>query len=249
MLYAFLRPYLPLCFLYLGFSCAGKTEKKALELIQNSIDFHSQDSDWDDLKGFSFEKETVLYDENGAVESQSLVLHNYRQQPFYEGQMTWVKDSVKHVFTFDGLKTSYRMGQNEIQNVGFLQSRKLDFDGTHYVISKPFDLLKGGKKVSYLGRTKLATGYEVESVQVMDANPKDSGSDDIWWYFFDPESHELVAYRVKTAGHYAEVYNIKRERFAGFLLPSRRISYRVDSIGNHLYTRAAYNYKNYKLDQ
>lgn len=218
-----------------------------MEIIEKSIAAHGGAQRWDALSGFSFEKSSSLYDETGALESQSKVDHTYRYKPFFEGVMSWEKDSIKHEFKFDGLKSSYKMGANEIQNPGFLQSRKLDFEGTHYVLVKPFDLLKSAKKLEYLGRTRLANELEVENIMVVDGDPEDAATD-VWWYFFDVQSYQLVGYRVKTSGHFAQVYNKELDLQDGLLLPSKRESYRVDSAGNHLYLRAAYSFDKFELN-
>jgi hypothetical protein len=228
-------------------SCSRGTEERAVEILEKSIAAHGGNEKWESLTDFSFQKNSWLYDEAGTLESQTQVDHIYRYKPYFEGVMSWEKDSIRHEFKFDGLKSSYRMGSNEIQNPGFLQSRKLDFEGTHYVLVKPFDLLKSAKKLDYLGKTKLHNEVEVEVVQVVDGDPEDPATD-VWWYFFDPNTFQLVAYRVKTSGHYAQVYNKELAQQSGLLFPAKRESYRVDSAGNHLYLRAAYTYDNFKLN-
>jgi hypothetical protein len=137
------------------------------------------------------------------------------------------------------------MGENEIQNEGFLSSKKKDIDAAYYVMTKPFDLLDVGKNLTYLGLSQLPDGREVETVQVIDGDPNDSQTD-IWWYYFDPKTSLIVAYKAKASDHFSLVYNLEWDNSTGILFPSKRESYRVDSFGNHLYLHAEYAYRNYK---
>lgn len=200
---------------------------------------------WDQLQAFTMEKESWLYFEDGQIESHSLQQNEFRLKPYFEAKMSWEKDSITHKVIFDGIRTQYTMGENEILNEGFLVSKKKDIDAAYYVMTKPFDLLDASKKLTYLGLTKLPEGGDVETVQVIDGDPDDPKTD-IWWYYFDPETFRIVAYKAQTSGHFSLVYNLEWDNSTGILFPAKRESYRVDSLGNHLYLRAEYAYRNYK---
>jgi hypothetical protein len=227
------------------FSCSDSGDKKAISLIRKSIEAHGGQNSWESLKSFSMQKESRLLMENGEVESFFLQEIELRLRPFFEAKMTWEKDSILHRLIFDGIKTRYWMGENEIQNEGFLNSKKREIDAAYYVMAKPFDLLDLGKNLSYLGLTKLLDGRDVETVQVIDGDPNDSQTD-VWWYYFDPETFLIVAYKAKTSDHFSLVYNLEWDNSTGILFPAKRESYRVDSLGNHLYLHAEYAYRNYK---
>lgn len=239
----FLKPKL-LIVLFFVFSCSSSEDKKAISIIQQSIEAHGGQKAWEDLQKFSFEKETWLYLENGEIETHSVQLQEFRLKPNFEAKMTWEKDSILHKVMFDGLKTQYWMGNNEIQNEGFLQGKKKDLDAAFYVLTKPFDLLDKGKNISYEGITILPDGSAMETVKVIDGDPKDPNID-VWWYYFHPETYRIVAYRAKTVGHYSQVYNVEWDTSTELLFPSSRESYRVDSLGNHLYLRATYSYRDF----
>jgi hypothetical protein len=221
-------------------------EDKAIRIINNAIDAHGGIELWQNIQSLSVQKETWLFFENGVVENHLIQKIEFKHKPFFEGKITWEKDSILHQVVFDGLKTRYWMGQNEIQNTGFLLSKKNDFDAAYYVMTKPFDLLKEGKNLEYLGIINLQDGREVEAIQVIDGNP-DNPEVDIWWYYFDVKSFLIIGYKVKTQDHYSMVYNKEWDRSSGILFPKRRESYRVDSLGNHLYLRAKYEFREYIL--
>jgi hypothetical protein len=227
--------------------CTPSSEKKAVAIIKKSIATHGGADAWNSLESFSLEKETWLFLEDGTLETHSIQNIEFRKQPFFEAYMSWVKDSITHKIIFDGARTRYWMGENEIQNEGFLANKKKDVDAAYYVLTKPFDLLQQGKNRKYLGITTMVDGREVETIQVIDGDPKDPGVD-IWWYFFDRESFQIVGYRVKTSDHFSMVYNQDWDNSTGILFPQKRESYRVDSLGNHLYLRAKYDFREYSKE-
>jgi hypothetical protein len=234
-------------FLLLLISCSNQ-DRKAVAIIEKSIDFHGGKANWAEIQSISMVRDIWMFDENGNAESYVRQENEFRLKPYFEAKMSWEKDSIQHRVIFDGLKTQYWMGENEIQNEGFLQAKKREIDAAFYVLTKPFDLLDEEKYLSYEGKTELSGGVVVEAVKVIDGDPKDPGSD-TWWYYFDPKTFEMVAYKVKTADHYSLVYNLGWDRTYGISLPARRESYRVDSLGNHLYKRASYGYGLYKVSK
>jgi hypothetical protein len=235
---------IPILFYFL-FSCSNR-DKQAVSIIEKSIEAHGGKEAWEKVQSISMVRDLWLFDENGNVESNARQENEFRLKPYFEAKMSWEKDSVQHRVIFDGLKTQYWMGTNEIQNEGFLQSKKRDIDAAFYVLTKPFDLLDEGKNLTYEGRSELSGGISVETVKVIDGDP-DGPNTDVWWYYFDPQSFEIVAYKVKTTDHYSLVYNQAWDKSTGIVFPAKRESFRVDSLGNHLYRRALYAYGLYRI--
>ncbi len=229
----------------LGLISCSKEDRKAKELINRSIKAHGGQATWNELQGFAMEKETWLYFEDGETEAHSVQYNSFRNTPYFEAVISWETDGMLHRLSFNGGKTQYVMGENEIQNQGFLQNKKRDIDAAYYVLNKPFDLLEGGKNLVYQGETTLPEGQQVEVIQVIDGNPQDP-LQDIWWYYFDAETAVLVGYKVKTSDHFSLVYNRAWDESLGIRFPSKRESYRVDSASNVLYLRAAYEYRNFE---
>jgi hypothetical protein len=227
-------------------NCKPSAEKKAKAIIEKSIIAHGGAETWKSLESFSLEKESWLFLENGEIETHSVQNLEFRHQPFFEAKITWEKDSLIHKVIFDGVKTRYWMGENEIQNEGFLASKKKDMDAAYYVLTKPFDLFDQSKNIEYQGIDKLNDGREVETVQVIDGDPNDPAVD-IWWYYFDRESYQIIGYKVKTSDHFSMVYNLDWDNSTGILFPKKRESYRVDSLGNILYLRAKYEFRKYEI--
>ncbi|UJP64791.1 hypothetical protein [Mongoliitalea daihaiensis] len=232
----------------LSLTACTSSEDQARALIQQSIKAHGGQERWDQLNGFEFLKKSTLYQEDGSEESSLEQQVQFKRYPYFEARMNWNKDSTSHRVSFDGLKTRYMMGSNEILNEGFLASKKKEIDAAFYVMDKPFALLEGTKKLTYIGLVTLPDQREMECIEVIDGDPTDPKTDR-WWYYFHPQTHQLVAYKVKTSDHYSLVYNLEMDRSLGIAFPMKRESFRVDSLGQVLYLRASYTYTNYqKLD-
>lgn len=227
------------------FSCSTR-DKQAVSIIEKSIEAHGGLEAWGKVQSISMVRDIWMFDESGATESNVRQENEFRIKPYFEAKMSWEKDSIQHRVVFDGLKTQYWMGSNEIQNEGFLAAKKKNIDAAFYVLTKPFDLLDESKHLTYEGMTELPGGVKMETVRVIDGDPKDPNID-VWWYYFDPKTFEIFAYKVKTSDHYSLVYNQGWDKTSGILLPARRESFRVDSLGNHLYRRALYGYGMYEI--
>ncbi|MFC0263663.1 hypothetical protein [Fontibacter flavus] len=227
------------------FSCSTR-DKQAVSIIEKSIEAHGGMKAWEEVQSIKMVRDIWMFDESGDTESNVRQENEFRIKPFFEAKMSWEKDSIQHRVVFDGLKTQYWMGANEIQNEGFLAAKKKDIDAAFYVLTKPFDLLGEDKHLTYEGITELPGGVMMETVRVIDGDPKDPNVD-IWWYYFEPRTFEIFAYKVKTSDHFSLVYNQGWDKSLGILLPARRESFRVDSLGNHVYRRALYGYGMYQI--
>ncbi len=226
-------------------ACTPKDEREAIQLIEQSIEHHGGKENWSNVQQLTLDKNTILYTETGEIESQLVQRLEFRLKPYFEAKITWVKDSVPHRILFDGIETSYFMGENEIKNEGFLVNKKREIDAAFYVMTKPFDLLKGEKVKRSQGLHTLPQGVVVEAVQVIDG-PEVSSSDR-WIYYFNPDTHELFGYEVQTGDHTSLVYNRSWTQVKNLKFPEVRESFRLDADGKHAYLRAAYTYSNFKI--
>lgn len=230
------------------FSCKPNTERKAINLIAKSIEAHGGSEGWGNLESLTFLKDTKLYQGDSSLENHIVQEIEIRFKPHWEIRMSWEKDSILNKAFFDGKRTRYWLGENEIQNEDFLKSKKRDLDAAVYVMTKPFDLLEREKQLQYLGLKRLPDGKDYESVQVIDGVPGD-GPIDVWIYYFDPSDSRLMAYAVKTFDHTSLVVNEGLDFFDGFLLPRARKSYRLYEDGKIEYQRAGYEFSNYRINR
>ncbi|SEF99701.1 hypothetical protein [Algoriphagus boritolerans] len=226
----------------LGFSCTPSPEKQAKALIAKSIVAHGGAESWNDMSSLKFRKWARLLNEDGSVESELDQWHEFRFQPYFEGKITWTKDSITHRSIWDGAKMSYFMGENEIKNESFLAAKKKDFDAAFYAVAQPWKLLDEGTTLTYEGQRTLENGNLAEVIRV------DYGQEaDIWWYYFDPETFGMIGNEVQLKDHRSLVYNLSFEEVNGFKLHGKRESWRVNEKGEKLFLRAEYRYSEYQI--
>lgn len=224
------------------FSCVPKAEKKAKSLLIKSIEAHGGAAKWSEVSSLKFRKWTRLLNEDGSIESESDQWHEFRLKPYFEGKITWTKDSIVHVVSWDGTRMRYLMGENEVQNPGFLASKRKDFDAAFYTVAQPWKLLEEESKLIYEGQKTLENSQVVEVIRV------DYGPDtDKWWYYFNPETSEMIANEVQLSDHRSLIYNLGSEEVGGFKLHGKRESWRVNENGEKLFLRAEYRYSEYQI--
>lgn len=226
----------------IGFGCTPSPEKEAENLLEKSIKAHGGKDAWEDISELKFRKWTRLWDENGNIESELDQWHEFRFKPYFEGKITWEKDSVKHVISYDGANLSYFMSGNEVKNEGFLASKKKDFDAAFYTVAQPWKLMDGGGVLKYEGKRTLENGMTVESILV-DYGPES----DTWWYYFDPETFLMKGNEVQLKDHRSLVYDLSEENIEGLKLHGQRESWRINEKGERLFLRAEYLYSEYQI--
>lgn len=237
----FLSSFLVLILALFG-SCKPSPEKEAKAFLEKSIAAHGGLEAWNRISSLKFRKWTRLLNEDGSIESELDQWHEFRFQPYFEGKITWTKDSIKHVSSWDGSKMSYFMGDNEIKNESFLATKKKDFDAAFFAVAQPWKLLDEGTKLFYEGQKILEKGNQVEVVRV-EYGPEA----DIWWYYFDPVTFEMIGNEVQLKDHRSLVNNLSFEAVEGFILHGKRESWRVNDKGKKLFLRAEYRYSDYEI--
>lgn len=227
-------------------SSCQPSKNQALELVESSVKSHGGQDTWENLKGFEVEKIVTHQGLAGEEEVVNTYKLQFRLTPFFEGNMQWEKDNIFHQVSFDGLKTRYMMGSNEILNEGFLANKQGELLSNFQAVSGPFALLENNFNLTYEGIISLPDGRTVESIQATSSSPSNT-STIITWYFLDPETKKLLAQKVKKAGAYMLINNIKSDRFFGVDFPTRQEIYETDSIGTILQLQSVHEFINYKL--
>ncbi|WP_373397599.1 hypothetical protein V8V91_24095 [Algoriphagus halophilus] len=88
----------------------------------------------------------------------------------------------------------------------------------------------------------MASGQLAEVVRV-DYGPEE----DVWWYYFDPVSYQMLGNEVQLKDHRSLVENDTMEQAGPFLLYGKRTSYRINEKGEKLYVRAEYQYSDFEI--
>ncbi len=236
------RPLLVFALPFLIFACTPSPEKQAQELIEKSIDAHELSKNWNDVSTIKFKKWTRLLDEGGAVESESEQWVEFRLKPYFEAKLTWTKDSILHVVNFNGSRTSYQMGENAIQNEGFLKAKRAEIEATYLAFAQPWKLIEENANLAYEGQKTLDDGELVESIRA------DFGSDSgLWWFYFDPLSMKVVSNERHAKDQNSLIETISYDESTGLLLAKERKSFRIDDAGKKLFLQAEYLYSDYQV--
>lgn len=238
----FLYSHFLIILIILSSSCTPSPEKEAKTLLEKSIAAHGGSVAWNSISSLKFRKWTRLLTEDGSVESELVQWHEFRFQPYFEGKITWTKDSITHVSIWDGAQMSYFMGENEVKNESFLASKKKEFDAAFYSVAQPWKLQDEGAKLAYEGQKTIESGNLVEAIRV-EYGPET----DIWWYYIDPVSFEIIGNEVQLKDHRSLVYNLSFEEVEGFKFHGKRESWRVNDNGEKRFLRAEYRYSDYEI--
>ena len=180
--------------------------------------------------------------ESGAVESESEQWVEFRLKPYFEAKLTWTKDSILHVVNFNGSKTSYQMGENSIQNDGFLKAKKAEIDAAYFAFAQPWNLLDENTDLSYEGRKTLEDGNSVESIRISFMSRLDEN-----WIYIDSVSAKVVALEQHSAGKKRLIETISYDESTGLLLAKQQKNYMIDEEGKTQFLQAEYLYSDYQV--
>jgi hypothetical protein len=224
------------------FSCTPSPEKQAQKLLEKSIEAHQLSKNWENISSIKFKKMTRLLDESGVVESESEQWVEFRLKPYFEAKLTWTKDSILHVVNFNGSRTSYQMGENTIENEGFLKAKRAEIDAAYFAFAQPWTLLEENTNLSYEGQKTLKGGNSVESIRISLM----SGLDENWIYI-DPISEKVVAVEQHSNGKKRLIEIVTYDEATGLLLAKQQKNYTIDEDGKTQLVQAEYLFSDYQL--
>ncbi|MFD2037000.1 DUF6503 family protein [Belliella marina] len=236
-----IHKYIPFIVMLAMLACETSPSKKAEKIIEESLDFHDPESAWDDLEKFSVLRTVEEFDESGKVSKSSEFQMEFRLKPFFEAKNSWEKDSIKHIVTFDGLKTKYLMGENDIQNEGFLAGKEAEIKNAFLAFTMPFGITGNASKITYGSKIKLMDEKEVETVEVIFAEEK-IVKPDVYSCYFLPGTNEFIGYKLKNKNGFAVSNTVETIKYRGIDFPSKREVYEADSLGNHVRLREIVSY-------
>jgi len=224
-------------------------DESARLLLQKAVQRAGGIKKWKDKKAIAFEKYVALYDSAGNTEQATWQQHRYAYQPNSKIEIAWKKDSQVYKIAADdsGIKRLVNGQKDATANAQSLENSVLS---ATFVISLPFKLLDEGVQLSHMGTKVIENGLEVEVLKaVYNAKQHDNHSNqDIWELYFETKSYKMIGYQVQHDDHISYVLNESFMTVDGLLFPHLRKSYRVNEEGEKLFLRAAYEYKNYKVE-
>lgn len=217
--------------------CKPTDIDKGHALLMNCIEAHGGLNKWHQLTETQYQKETILYHEDGSIEKALKQTHHYTTVPSLSGTISW-KDSLtnKKIVYMDDTAYEVIGDKKEAPTSKALNT----FNSAYYVLNMPWKLLDKEAKVTYAGLDTILEDRIVHTLEV--TYPTSSGKQDSWQYYLDHDEYFLVANRVHHGTTYSLITNDEYTEYKGLKFNARRTSYRVDSTGKILYTRARYKY-------
>ena len=204
---------------------------KENSIVNAAISKHGGLDYWKSVETLDFRKKTILLLEDGSIERQSDERHTLHQRDTLHGQIVSLDTSQVYTIQFaDGVGKKIANRKTSDGTNAFLAS--------HFVVNQPFKMLDPEVELSYLGLDTLEQGQVVDVVKAYYGSP----DDDVWWFYFDKESHILLATLIYHAPTYAYVVNDKIEEIDGLLWNTKRTTYRTDSLRNKQFVRAKFEY-------
>ncbi|MDG2194666.1 MAG: hypothetical protein P8K77_07480 [Polaribacter sp.] len=239
----FFRMFFGIFFLLGFYKCKSSVRTSPQEIVERSVAYHGGMELWKASKGLSFDKEIILYDREGAIESKLVQHQKFRYDRGLEGELSWVKNGNRLSIVYKDKVVLKKMNDSIITSKKELQAAKRTFFSAHYVINQPFKLLDSLTKLSYVG-IKMIEGKENYVVQVGYKN--DTDLSDKWFYYFDSKTCQLIAAKVVHGAKTSMIKNLTFDKSTGLLFNKRRKSYFIKSSGEIDYLRAAYFYTNFR---
>jgi hypothetical protein len=202
---------------------------------------------WANLQSISYKKRSILYLENGDIESDVTQFHEYQLQPQLKGTIFWKDDEGSHSIVYENGKAS-AFDNGKIDD-SKSESAAKTFLSAHYVLFMPFKLGDEGTKLSHEGTTTLDTGTIVDVIKATYApgSYDNHSTNDEWYYYFDHETGEYLANMVYHAPTYAYIRNTKMDNSQPLIMNTYRESFRVDKDRNIEYLRGEFFYEDYQM--
>lgn len=204
---------------------------------------------WQQIKELHYQKYTKLLLESGEIEKEVDQFHDYfyGSNPSINITSKDPEGNAHKITSINGNAVKYINGK--IDPTAKATALNTSVTTSLFVINVPFKMLDKGVILSHEGMDTLEDGQKVEVIKAI-YNPAENANHttpDIWWYYFDQQDAKLVAYMIKHDDHYSYVKNLEYTKSRGFTFPLKRGSYRVNAKREILYTRAEYEYTNWKV--
>ena len=223
------------------FSCLTK-QVTAIGIVQKSIEAHGGFETWEKLKHLEFDKTTILYTKEGAVEKVIEQHQMFLLKPSLEGALL-SKVPMQNELYFHGNAFSKVINDSVfmVTEPSDLEIARNTFLAAHYVVCQPFKLTDENVILDYIGVEEL----DHKKVYALNVGyTTDYENSDKWTYYFDVKSYQLVANKVNHNGNVSLIKNLEFNSQTGLTFNAHRKSYTL-AENDSTYLRAEYYYKNF----
>ena len=216
------------------------------KVLEQAIEYAGGIEQWRQLKTIEYVKRSRLILEGDVLEYDITQEHSYQMQPDFSAIIQWEQDSAYHVVQHYPSRSVHILDDMDIN----LDPNKVKQSvmSSLFVLGMPFKLMDEGVQLSYSGSRLFMDSVEADVIKAVydPENVSNHSTSDIWWFYFEKESGKFLGSKVYHAPTYALIHNI------GFTdtslkFPTRRKSYRVDSLENIQFLRAEFWYSDFKM--
>ena len=229
-------------------SLSTKTnDPQAIQIVNRAIEKSGGWENWKNIESISYKKRSILYHEDGSKESDITQFHEYKMDQDLSGNIFWKDEKGSHSIVYqEGAALEYLNGS---MIDGSRESATKTFNSAIYVLFIPFKLMDPGVELRYMGQENIAEGQVADVIKASydTQTHVNHSTDDIWYFYFDVETGEYLAYLVHHEPTYAYVINTKNDSSQAITTPIYRESYRSDADRNKQYLRGEFFYSDYVL--
>lgn len=221
------------------------TDNEIKTILKRAIDKAGGYDAWQAVKTIRYTKHNMLFLEDSTVEVDNVQRHEYVMQPEFSARISWNKEGIDHLIVY-GPEGAERYKNDSL----------IDQDPTEtvmsaiYVLGMPFKLLDAGTNLEYRGQVTLEGERKADEIVATysPADHENHSTQDVWYYYFDPQDGSFYGAMVYHAPTYAYIQNLEFDRTTPIQFHKHRKSYRSDSARNIKFLRAEFWYSDYSVE-
>ena len=218
------------------------------KIIRDAIQYAGGWDKWLSKKGLTFFKTVNYYDSLGKMTKSSRSLQEINLFTSFKSKASWAENG-KQIVVLNNGQQAWRIEDGQIMTDEKSKNSAWNSSfGTHYVTCMPFKLADPGAHFSSEGLIKLPNGKEALSINVTYEDwAGSSGRFHKWKYFFDPKTHQLVAYFLNHGKGYSFTEYVSDTLVEGIRYAVGRNSYDTDATLSFIKLKEAYRNDSMRL--
>ncbi|EIM76397.1 hypothetical protein A3SI_10224 [Nitritalea halalkaliphila LW7] len=178
---------------------AGDRDREAVAFLEEVWAAHGEVATWERLTRLAFTRQEAYFTADGQVERNQTTDFNFRNRPEKESSALWVREEVRHAVQQDRQGLRYSMGENAIENPGFLAQQERFLTQARLWAEGPFALrAEENTEWRYEGEGRPA--FLEDAAVGIRVVPKGGEADAFRVYYFHPKSYLLQAVYWKERG-------------------------------------------------
>lgn len=250
---------LPLLVL-MGFACSNQEQKKSEDpfghipdekvkgVLERAIDYAGGWDAWNTMNSIEYKKRSKLILGDGTIESDVFQAHRYEMSSEFQATISWKLDTSLYEIQYDKANAMrFVNGVNDNSDPAKLGESVMS---SLFVLGMPFKLLDPDVRLTYQGTEMFMDSVEADIINANydPENVETHSTSDIWWFYFETETGHFLGSKVFHTPTYALIHNLQFTEEVPLKFPTRRKSYRTDSLGNIQFLRAEFWYSDFEVD-